>query len=514
MTLDRHREQLLASIEALADLGEKRAGTPAGESAAEWLRSRFAALGLDAALESFGFPRHRVGQASLELWDRERGPLAPVGFQVLEASGEGRARGPLVWAGSATPELLAELEPRGAIAIVESNRHYHRSTQVTNLCDAGARAMLYVSSAPDNLRQAGSVRARWEGMAPIPTLSIGARDGAELCEAIRGGARLEAEVDVRAHCDRGRGHNVVARLPGRRRGAESIVVGAHFDTWFAGACDNGGGVAAMLALAQLARDAPRMDCDVVFVGFDGEELALYGGYEFLRRRRLVDREGLRAVINLETPSATGTPVCGLAYSKHAAIETALGHARLPELYPLYVSMDAVPQLFGGIIPADIQGFYREGVPTVSTAVDAPYYHTAHDTPDKVDLRHLAEVTRRVACAIERLAVSRRGGFAERDPTLWRLWTAPRPRRRTEPLRYRVQVTDGRGVPQSGARVDASLLYDGFHLGAESHALTDTDGYAELALDAHAADADAFVHLTAGRTYPLVELVRPADASQR
>ena len=70
--------------------------------------------------------------------------------------------------------------------------------------------------------------------------------------------------------------------------------------------------------------------------------------------------------------------------------------------PLYAGLELVPTLFGGIIPTDIQGIYRNGVPTASTAVDSPWYHTIEDTPDKVDLRRSRRwtsttSTRRSAC---------------------------------------------------------------------------------------------------------------------
>ena len=50
------------------------------------------------------------------------------------------------------------------------------------------------------------------------------------------------------------------------------------------------------------------------------------------------------------------------------LDQALTGATLPSLYTTYVTLDLVPMLFGGIIPTDIQGIYRSGVPTLSTAV--------------------------------------------------------------------------------------------------------------------------------------------------
>src|SRR5439155_21068961 len=66
------------------------------------------------------------------------------------------------------------------------------------------------------------------------------------------------------------------------------------------------------------------------------------------------------------------------------LDTSLQQAGLGFIYTVYAGLELVAQLLGGIIPTDIQGIYRSGVPTVSTAVNGPYYHTTEDTPDKVD----------------------------------------------------------------------------------------------------------------------------------
>ena len=245
--------------------------------------------------------------------------------------------------------------------------------------------MIVGSEAPDNLRQVGSVRWAWETKVAIPTVTIGQNDAATL-EAALGGASpqaVHATLDVQSHSTPAQGRNVVGTLKGTDPTQGEIVIGAHYDTWFAGSTDNGGGIAGMLAIAarraQKARPAPTL----VFVGYDGEEVALFGGYHFLRTHRIVAQETILAVFNLETPSSfqsTG----GLAYADIPGLSSALESTGMNGLYTLYATMGLVPQLFGGIIPTDIQGIYRNGIPTISTAVSGPYYHTTEDTPDKVD----------------------------------------------------------------------------------------------------------------------------------
>ena len=79
-------------------------------------------------------------------------------------------------------------------------------------------------------------------------------------------------------------------------------------------------------------------------------------------------ELISSVVNFEVPSAKPLPnktgLNGLAHSNQAALDEALMKADLPSLYQLYTPMEVVPRIFGGIIPTDIQGIYRNGVLSV------------------------------------------------------------------------------------------------------------------------------------------------------
>src|SRR5262249_51645614 len=153
--------------------------------------------------------------------------------------------------------------------------------------------------------------------------------------------------------------------------------------------------------------------------WDGEELALYGGYHSVRRY-LVDNKRPLCVIDFETPSALGAQAYGLARSSHAPLEDAIVSVGLHELFALNVPMDLVAELFGGIIPTDIQGFYRTGSPAIATAVDAPYYHTCEDTPDKVDIQRLEDTVLAFDRALDLLMTVPAERFSARDPALWRV----------------------------------------------------------------------------------------------
>jgi Zn-dependent M28 family amino/carboxypeptidase len=495
------RAELLATVEDLARFGEKRTGSEAGLAAAEYLVGRMRALGLqDVHADRFAFPRHDSAAATLAL--DVAGSAREVVFAVLEASGAGRVDGEVVHVGWATKEQLDGVALDGRIALVDRNPLYHRSTQYYNVAAAGAAAMILVSTAPANLAQVGSVRRGWEAIGPIPVVTIGAIDGHMVRTALAAHQTVRARLTVDASVARGVGQNVVGHVRGL--GDDRIVVGAHYDTWFTGSSDNGGGVAAMLALAARRARRPARH-GLTFVAWDGEEIALYGGYHFLRRYTADGQQPL-AVIDFETPSALGAQAYGLARSSHAPVENAIIDVGLHELFALNVPMDLVAELFGGVIPTDVQGIYRSGTPAVATAVDAPYYHTVEDTPDKVDLARLEETVIAFDRALDRLMAVAPDRFGVRDPALWRADVTVAVQ--APDLVVDVEVRDAGGRPRAGAAVELVLFEDDFFEVASARAQSDESGAARLRLAGAARGGERrFLHVSAGVGWPLVEVVR-------
>ncbi len=499
------RGELAATVAELAAFGEKRAGSDAGARAAAYLLDRMRRLGLDDVhANPFAFPRHEVTHASFALTvaGRERA----TAWVALEGSGRGEVDGEVVHAGWATREQLAELQLAGRVALVDRNPLYHRSTQYYNCADAGAAAMIFASAAPGNLPQVGSIRRAWEAIGPIPALTIGGVDAHALRAAMAANEPVRARIAVAAAVTRGVGRNVVGRVRGLGEG--ELVVGAHFDSWFAGSSDNGGGVAAMLALAERRARRPPATYGITFVAWDGEELALYGGYQLLRRYALDGTRPL-CVVDFETPSALGAQAYGLARSNHAPVEDAIVGVGLHELFALNVPMDLVAELFGGVIPTDIQGLYRSGAPAVATAVDAPYYHTAEDTPDKVDLARLEQTVVAFDRALDQWMAVPAERFAVPDPALWR--AEAQVSHHEGEVQVAVQLRDSAGQLQSHATVEAVLFEDDFFAIASARGLTDGDGGVTLRLPGGAPatpDSRRFLHVSAGPRWPLVEMVRP------
>jgi Iap family predicted aminopeptidase len=491
---------LTPTLDALAAMGQKQAGTVTGAMAASYIAGRFTELGLsNVHTEPFGFPRWDLQSKTLAV--TIDGAQSAPGFDVFEASGSGDVTGPVVDVGTATDADLATLDLTGKVAMVRRDPSFHRSSQLRNVVAKGALAMLYLSVAPENLRQVGSVRLDWEASDSIPAITIGADDAATIKAAITAGSAVSAHIAVAATSTPATGASVVGVIPGER--PEQIVCGAHFDTWFTGSSDNGSGVAELIEVAHrrmLRGGKPKYT--LVFVAYDGEEIGLYGGYDYYRKHVLVAGETMLAVLNFESPSANNPDIAAVVHSNQPKLDAALQAAHLRQIYAVYAGLEIVAQLFGGIIPTDIQGDYRAGIPTVTTAVTNPYYHTMKDTPDTVDLQLLAESVDGFDDTIENLLALAPNDLQVADPALWTAEV-------TGTQTIDVLVKDGAGAPQSGITVKAAILVDDFTLAQRVMGTTDASGHAQIALDPGALAQGAgnrFLHVTAGPVYPLVEKI--------
>jgi Zn-dependent M28 family amino/carboxypeptidase len=497
---------LMTTLQDLAQFGQRQPGTPAGKQASDYIAERFRTIGLaDVHTETFTVPAWSATTKTFTL--SIDGVESSPGFDVFEASGSGIADGEIVDCGSATDAALVDKDLTGKIALVKRETSFHRSAQLRNVAAKGATAMLYLSVAPENLRQVGSVRFGWNATEAIPAITIGADDGQAIKDALAASQTVTAHIELEAVSAPAEAINVVGMLEGER--PEVIVLGAHYDSWFTGSSDNSSGIAELLAIAARQKAKGKPKYTLAFVAYDGEETGLYGGYDYYRKHKIAGGDQMLAVLNFESPSAKNPDIAGLAHSNQPELDRALQAATLRGLYGLYVGMEAVAQLFGGIIPTDIQGVYRGGTPAVSTAVTNPYYHTMNDTPDKVDLDLLVNSTDAFDTAVDLLGELTPDDFAVADPELWTADVVTA--QNGDMLDLTVTVRDGAGALQPDARVDAAALHDDFMLTDLTTAMTDASGVAHLQLPASIATAGAgnrFLHITAGPTYPLVEKIEP------
>ena len=215
--------------------------------------------------------------------------------------------------------------------------------------------------------------------------------------------------------------NIEVEISGSRPQPGIVIVGAHYDSVSGapGANDNGSGVAAVLELARLLHSwKPVHTWRLVL--FANEELPyfqteLMGSHAYAKRSK-ARRERIVAMYSLETigyyseePRSQHYPfplgyfypdrgnfvafVANLASREllHRTIRAFRAHAKFPS------EGAAAPAFIPGVDWSDQWAFWRESWPALMITDTAPYrypyYHTAHDTPDKVDYERLARVVR-------------------------------------------------------------------------------------------------------------------------
>ncbi len=231
---------------------------------------------------------------------------------------------------------------------------------------------------------------------------------------------------------------------------KAIVVGAHYDSWHAGAIDNCTAVGSLLSIAAAIRDVP-IAYTVVLAGWDAEEVGLTGSYDWVARNR--DRLGdVVANVNLEmTAAEAGAPA--LRFGTSGAAMTAL--VKQAAAANGYVATDlpvtAVRQISGGILPTDIQPFYSAAVQGFSTFTSTPYYHTTQDVPERVDRASLRRVSAYLRDALLALQGAAPAELAVREVPSVTVRT-PRHVDAGAEIAVDVELRDPAGAPIAGAPV--------------------------------------------------------------
>jgi hypothetical protein len=222
----------------------------------------------------------------------------------------------------------------------------------------------------------------------IPAAAVSAED-ADLI------ADLAAQGPVQMHLlltpktlPRAESFNVVADWPGATHPEQVVIVSGHLDSWDlgTGAIDDGAGVAvAMQSLHLMQKLGVHPARTIRFVAWMAEESGADGAatYAADHAAELADHIGA-----LESDLGCDHPT-GLSFAGSPALADWLRPVA-KELEPIGASV---------LLPApdvgeDIEAIVSKGVPGFTPIQDSRYYfnyhHTAADTLDKVNPRHLAE----------------------------------------------------------------------------------------------------------------------------
>lgn len=448
---------LKKSVEFLAsdELEGRLIGTPGIDRAADFIANSFSRLGLQTLPGFTGYFQPFVlttridpdpAGTSVRL---DGTPLKLMeDFTPLRVSAEGRAQGPIVFAGYGIVDSArrlddyAGLDVKGKVVLVmryEPHRDDGTSRfakdqadwstdatipqKIETAVDHGAVAVMLVNP-PLYHSDEGLIpffrQYAFKAKVPVVQLSADAADrmlkrsGAPSLKTLQ--TRIDqtvqpasmplkqAEVDLAVAMKRTQKpvENVAALLPGRGEHAdEYVVVGAHYDhlghggagsltPWshgiHHGADDNASGTTAMLALADRFAHLGPQPRSIIFIAFTAEEEGLLGSAHFVENCP-VPTDKIVAMLNLD--------MVGRVRDEKLLIGGEGTAANFPELVSkadegLPFKLDEFGK--GGIGPSDHTSFALKKIPVLfffsGMHLD---YHRPTDTADKINFDGMAEV---------------------------------------------------------------------------------------------------------------------------
>lgn len=213
--------------------------------------------------------------------------------------------------------------------------------------------------------------------------------------------------------------NLEVEIIGKTQPEKIIIIGAHYDSVanVPGANDNGSGAASVLALARIFAEKPQQKT-LRFVEFVNEEPPFFWTedmgslvYAKICKQR---QDNIVGMMSLETmgyysdvPGSQKYPApLNLFYPMQGNfiafignldsgnwVKQVIGSFRNHTQFPSEGA--ALPNLLPGIGWSDHWSFWQQGYPGLMVTDTAPFryphYHTAQDTPDKIDYGKLAQV---------------------------------------------------------------------------------------------------------------------------
>jgi carboxypeptidase Q len=419
-TMDKLRDAAMADHYALNELkhltnniGPRLSGSPQAQAAVEYVAAEMRALGAEVTLEKAKVPHwvRGVETGELEAWP---GQTAGTTQKIVLTALGGSVATP---AAGITAEVvvvdnwqeLAKLKPgaaKGKILLFNHKFDKELAAQGQGMYAYGG-AVAYRGGAPSAgasvgaaavlVRSVGGADYRiphtgmtmyLPGTEKLPAAAVTAED-ADLIKDLtaQGPVTMHLTLTPQTLPDVD-SYNVIADWKGSEKPDEVVVVSGHLDSWDlgTGAIDDGAGVAVSMQAIHLLKELKlRPKRTVRFIAWMCEEEGSQGAAQYMIDYKDKFAQHIAAI---ETDGGADHP-------------TGIYYAGKPELGAWLRPLSSVLEPIGGEtmhgVPGtgeDIDGLTQAGVPSFAPAQDSRYYfnyhHTAADTFDKIDPKHLNE----------------------------------------------------------------------------------------------------------------------------
>lgn len=391
------------TLDDLAAIGNRFAGTDGEASCRDYLLDRFVQLGLsEVRLEPFDYLAFEPAPASCTVLTPDRLELE---CQPLQYTAGGEVGGEAIYLGEATEADFTRLDRQGValngrIVLAHTVFPFDLSAVLEERMVAG---LVHICETPDEIvgTFAGALyppplSAPWPGR---PTsycgVTVGHAAGRALISTLTCGAPVEIRIAHHGAYRERSTANLVGVIPGSGEG--EVIVSAHYDSQAEGSgiFDNGGGIASLLETARsLLGAAPQRR--IVLLASAAEEVGVWGATAYAHAHAAELRDAV-AMVNLDG-IASAYPSYREIWSADAgmaqlAVETAEGQGWRPDRVMNQRSTFADHAPFGDA-----------GVPScLIWRPDFPYYHSRGDLRERVDEVAVAQTASVSATLVDRLA---------------------------------------------------------------------------------------------------------------
>lgn len=388
--------------------GGRLTGSDAYANASAWALWQFKQWGLEAVLEEagevpVGFNR---GPWFGRMIKPEEKPLT-FGTPAMTAGTKGVQRGRVVLgpAGEKEEEALAEIAARREIfrnawALIpgestgaprDGRRRTAMSAATKALAEAGALGTIQRAREPIRILS-GEVES-WDDLPVLPDIKLLESQYREIKTLVELGRDVELEFDIRNWFKMGpvKYANVAAWIPGTAAPEETVILGAHLDSFDAGtgAVDNGSGFSVVMeAMRLLAAAGARPKRTIMAVLFAAEENGILGAQAWLKNNPnraartilMINRDGSpNAIVGANVPPAWYQDFFKITEPLRAA-DPSWPFDLVENEYPRTRS-----ERPGG---TDASAFSMIGIPTLSLQTRSDYnygraWHTLHDTYNEI-----------------------------------------------------------------------------------------------------------------------------------
>ncbi len=394
------------------DLGSRFAGTEEETRAAVFLKEKLIQYGLSAVhSEPFAYNGWTRGDARLTVvkpWSRELKCLS------LPMSPPGKVQGAVIDLDRGAPEDFERQTEilRGNIALVNianpvsSGRWIQRIEKYNRSVLAGASAFIFMGNEEGYGAVTGALGFNRWGL--IPGIAVSRETGLQLKRLLRRGD-LQIQLETTDQQVSKTSWNVIGDIASTGGGdtAEMVAFGSHYDAHdlAQGAHDPTSGLVACLeATRALSLHKEQLKRPLRVILFGVEELGLIGAQAYVDTHQ-ADLDRTRFLLNLDGAGGPTEKALFLygqdtrgyfrAIADQFDDEFIVDMDVSPMREPEHISADHYPFMAAGV-PA---GFMRDPGLSISTG----FYHTAHDTVDKIRVIDMREAAFLAAQLIWRIA---------------------------------------------------------------------------------------------------------------